>query len=167
MNPEAKDYLSLFAEIAIATVALSGIIMVLAVSGKQISRQRVAQIATQLRMALIAAVFALLPLLITNFDLLSSAIWRICSALYLATMLYLAISSARGKDTYGQSLDKKGRLAVIVVGIPALTLMSLNLWLGTPWPYLVQLTIVLIISMLLFLDFIVHILVESTEQPDQ
>ena len=167
MNPEAKDYLSLFAEIAIATAALSGIIMVLAVSGRQISRQRVAQIATQLRMALIAAVFALLPLLSTNFDLASSAIWRICSALYLATILYVAISVARGKDTYGQSLDEQGRIAGTVVGISALALMSLNLWLGAPWPYLVQLTIVLIVSMLLFLDFIVHILVENTEQSDR
>ena len=163
MNPEAKDYLSLFAEIAIATVALSGIIMVLAVSGRKLSRVRVVLIATQLRIALIVTVFSLLPLLMTNFDLGPESIWRIASALYIGAMLYVGVSLSRGRETYGRNLPRKGQIAGTIAGVSALILMTLNLWLAVPWPYLVQLMIALVVSILLFLDFIYQILVENAE----
>ena len=75
MDPAAKDYLTLFAEVAIAVAALSGIIMVLAVSGRRLSKEQVAQIATQLRMALIVTVYSLLPLLLVNVDIEGAALW--------------------------------------------------------------------------------------------
>ena len=164
MNPEVKDYLSLFAEIAVATVALSGIIMVLAVSGRKLSRERVVQIATQLRIALIATVFSLLPLLMTNFDLRPESIWRISSALYVGVMVYVIASMWRGRGTYGSNLPRNGRIAGTFAGVGALTLMPLNIWLAAPWPYLVQLMIALVVSILLFLDFIYQILLENAER---
>jgi hypothetical protein len=163
MNAEVKDYLALFAEVAIATAALSGIIMVLAVSGRKLSTDRVAQIATQLRMALIVTVFALLPLLLANVEITASWNWRICSGLYILTILYVGISSARGRRTYGQALAAKGRAGGAVVGVSALALLPLNIWLAVPWPYLLQLMLALLMSIFLFLDFIVQILAENSD----
>ena len=41
--------------------------------------------------------------------------------------------------------------------------MSLNLWLAVAWPYLMQLTIALVMSIYLFLDFIIQILRENSD----
>jgi hypothetical protein len=159
----AKDYLSLFAEVSIATVALSGIIMVLAVSGKKLPAERVAQIATQLRIALIVTVMSLLPLLLINFQLEPNLIWRVVSGIYIGIMIYVGVSTSLGRATYAHSLPVKTQNALQLMGGCALVLMGLNLWLAVPWPYLLQLMIALIVSMGLFVDFIYKILIENTE----
>ena len=163
MSPEAKDYLSLFAEVSIAVVALSGIIMVLAVSGRKLPRERVVHIATQLRMALIVTIFSLLPLLMTNFDLAGESIWRVASGMYVIAMFYVGFRASRGQGTYG-NLSGAGRTAGAIAGVCALVLMPLNIWLALPWPYLVQLMIALIVSIFLFLDFIYQVLIENSEE---
>ena len=162
MNPEAKDYLALFAEISVAVVALSGIIMVLAVSGQKLARERVVHIATQLRIALIVTVFALLPLLMTNFNLAAEWIWRIASGTYILFMIYIGFKLSRGAGNYG-TLPGAARIAGNTVGLCGVVLMPLNIWLGQPWPYLVQLMLALILSILLFLDFIYQVLGENSE----
>ena len=163
MDPAAKDYLTLFAEVAIAVAALSGIIMVLAVSGRRLSKEQVAQIATQLRMALIVTVYSLLPLLLVNVDIEGAALWRILAVAYMGMFVYIGIGLAQGRATYGQELSEKSRRAGGVVGYSALVLMSLNLWLAVAWPYLMQLTIALVMSIYLFLDFIIQILRENSD----
>ena len=81
MMQDTSEFLSLFAEVAIATVALSGIIMVLAVPGMQLSKSHISRIAQQLRMALRATVFSLLPLLANSIELEIEMLWHSCSAL--------------------------------------------------------------------------------------
>ena len=80
MNPEVKEYLFLFTEVAIATVALSEITMVLAISGKRLTVTSVNQIATQLRMAFYVTLFSILPLLLDQLQLEPAYTWRITSA---------------------------------------------------------------------------------------
>ena len=162
LNPEAKDYLALFAEISVAVVALSGIIMVLAVSGRKIPRQRVVHIATQLRIALIVTIFSLLPLLMTNFNLAEESIWRVASGAYIVFMAYIGFRLSQGAGMYG-SLPGAARVTGTAVGLCGVVLMPFNVWLGQPWPYLVQLMLALILSILLFLDFVYQVLGENSE----
>ena len=63
-----EDLLSLFSEIAIATVALSGITLVLAVSGMRLSSVLVARIVTQLRMAMILFLTLIVQVLIEKSE---------------------------------------------------------------------------------------------------
>jgi hypothetical protein len=100
----------------------------------------------------------------TNFDLSPESIWRISSILYIGVMVYVITSVWRGRGTYGNNLPKNGRIAGTIAGASALTLMTLNIWLATSWPYLVQLMIALVVSILLFLDFIYQILIENAEE---
>jgi len=79
-------------------------------------------------------------------------------------MIYVAVNLSRGRDTYGRNLPRKGLIGGRIAGVSALTLMTLNLWLAVPWPYLVQLMIALVVSILLFLDFIYQILIENAEE---
>lgn len=53
-----------------------------------------------------------------------------------------------------------------LVTVPAtsgLVLLSLNFWLATDWPYLTQLFIALITSMILFLGFIYQALADNND----
>lgn len=164
MNPEAKEFLSLFAEIAIATVALSGIIMVLAVSGRKLATERVLQIAAQLRTALIVTVFSLLPLLMTNFDLYPESIWRIVSGLLITLMLGLQFLGRGGGGYVGDYLPKSWRIAGPILWVSSVALQAVNLWLAAPWPVLVQLMVGWVLSILLFLEFIYQVLSENAEE---
>ena len=161
MMQDTSEFLSLFAEVAIATVALSGIIMVLAVSGMHLSKSHISRIAQQLRMALIATVFSLLPLLANSIEWEIEILWRSCSALYLSTILYVIYGGMFGKPTYIKPVGQQ--MLVTVAGVSGLTLLGLNLWLANSWPYLLQLTIALVVSMVLFLEFILEILADKEE----
>ena len=114
-------------------------------------------------MALIITIYSLLPLLLANFDIDAAWLWRILAVAYLGVFVYIGIGLARGRATYGQDLSTKSRRAGGAVSLSALVVMSLNLWLAVPWPYLLQLTFALVMSLYLFLDFIIQILLENSD----
>ena len=152
MDSATEELLYLVAEISIATVALSGITMFLAVSNMKLDIPRSSLINTQLRMAFAVTVFSVIPLFIAQFDLLSSTFWRFTSALYLMGIAYLWIQA--GVLSRGEKERLKPAKIAIFAASTAVILLTLNLWLATAWPYMLQLLIAWTSSMILYLGFI-------------
>jgi len=162
MDSDTRDLLYLIAEVSIATVALSGITMVVAISGLKLNVHRTGQITVQLRMAFIVVAFSLLPLLLLQFDLLEDLLWRIATGSYILTIVYVMIRSVMQAEGYDR-LPPKSAPLVVITAIGAFTLLPLNLWLATSWPYMTQLCLGWAVSMGLFIRFIYEILSEKRE----
>jgi hypothetical protein len=165
MNSATQDLLYLMAEVAIATVALSGITMMLAISGMQLDAQRSAQITTQLRMAFIVVALALLPLLLLQFELNDALLWRIATGVYLLVIVYVTVRSALGSESYDR-LPRDTAALVAIPGVGAFTLLPLNLYLAQSWPFLTQLCLAWGVSMALFIRFIYQVLADKRAQGD-
>lgn len=163
MPETTLDLLYLMAEVSIATVALSGITMVLAVSNVDLTDQRAALIGAQLRLAFIVTAFSIFPLLLLQFDLSGSGLWRMGSAGYFAAVAVNIIWSLRTPASLAELPGHAGRL-VGVTAVSAISLLSLNLWLAKSWPYLTQLCVAWSVSTLLFLGFIHEVLGSGRER---
>lgn len=154
------DLLYLMAEISIATMAFSGITMVLAVSSVSLNAKHAGQIGLQLRMAFIVTAFSILPLLLSHYRLDEEELWRIASFAYvlavLANLLYMAFN-----ESSRALLPNKTGLLAQFTGVSAIVLLFLNLWLATSWPYLTQLFIAWCTSTMLFLAFIHEVLMDK------
>lgn len=149
--------LYLLAEVSIATVALSGITMVLAVTNLKLTDQRAALIGIQLRMAFIVTAFSLFPLLLLQYGLSDQILWVTASAVYLSAVLANLAWSAKNQNWISQ-LPTGARRISAVTAMTAVVLLLLNTWQATPWPYLTQLYIGWGCSTLLFLGFIHDVL---------
>ncbi len=156
MSPEVKEFLYLIAQVAIATVTLSGITMMLAISGRSLDEARHRQILNQLRMASLVTTLSIFPLLLDLLGVNGQALWRVTSGTYLVVVIILYAYAF---------INKLGAIGALVLRLPsnvtatsALILLSANLWYAVPWPYLLQLFIAWNASMVLFLLFIGEIL---------
>ncbi len=165
MSPDTQSLLYLIAEVSIATVALSGITMVLAVSGSQLKEERANQIATQLRMASIVVACSLLPLLLNEFKLSEALVWRGATGAYILLIIYVMVRGIMRAESYTGLPPKSARL-VMVAAIGAVSLLPMNLWLAQGWPYITQLFFGWAVSMALFLEFIHIVLSERRERED-
>jgi hypothetical protein len=98
------------------------------------------------------------------FDVDLHLICRFCSSLYIPAIVYVLVGGLRGRDTFGQNLPPRLRGITIPSALSAFGLMGANLCLAKPWPYLTQLLIVLVVSMILFFDFVIQTLIDRGEQ---
>ena len=163
MDAETRDLLYLLGEVSIATVALSGITMVLAVSGMKLTGHRIGQITVQLRMAFLVVAFSILPLVLLQFDLSEKLLWLISTGSYLIVIVFLMIRFRMNAEGY-EGLPRHSLPIALVASIGALTLLPVNLWLAESWPYIVQLFIGWAVSMGLFIRFMYEILSERRDQ---
>jgi hypothetical protein len=141
--------LFLIAQLAIATVALSGITMLIGTSSLRLTFERVVRIRSQLNMASVVAVFAVVPLCIDQLGISESAVWRIASGLYLMTVCALVGAGVRKARS-----EKKVPVmtqVLLVPGLGGLILLPLNIVFVSVWPYLFQLLIAWTVSLILFL----------------
>jgi hypothetical protein len=164
VSPEAGDLLAIFAEIAIGTVALSGITMVFVLSRQDPGERQTGLVAAQLAMASAVVMASVFPLLLGRYGIPETQVWMISSGAYLAIILGLQFLRVRR----GSPLQEiSGNVAIItsVPGISGLTLLAANFWLRADWPYLTQLLIALGTSMVLYLYFVLSVL--SQEQRSQ
>lgn len=162
MSETASNLLYLMAEISIATVALSGITMVLAVTNAGLTRQRAALISIQLRMAVVVTACSIFPLLLVLFDLPGDIFWRVASGFYLLSVFANTASRLSGPASLSV-LSRSAAILVRCTALSAITLLPLNLWLATSWPYLTQLCIAWSVSTLIFLGFIHEVLSDAQD----
>lgn len=161
MAPETHDLLSLFAEVAIGTVALSGITMVIVMSRQEEGDRQTGLVAAQLAMAFAVVVASILPKLLNRYGISEDQVWMTSSGGYLAIIIHLQVMRLRRGSRFPKM---SGRAAAIVV-VPACSgfvLLAANLWLRADWLYLTQLLIALATSMVLYLYFVLTVL--SREQ---
>jgi hypothetical protein len=144
--------LTLTAEVAIATVALSGITMILVTSNLALTFEKFARISSQLNMASVVAIFAMLPLFMDQLEIAPTTLWRVASVIYLVTVCLLVGNGFK----HAQSQHKVPVMAriVMVPGLSAFILLPLNVLYVSVWPYLFQLLIAWAVSLVLFLVFI-------------
>ena len=165
MPESSYDLLYLMAEVSIATVALSGITMVLAVSSVKLNTARASQISIQLRMAFIVTTFSIFPLLLQHYGLNDRLLWQTASIGYI-----IGVALNLLWNTFGHSsklkLPRSSQLLVGLTGTSAFILLSLNIWLATTWPYVTQLFIAWSTSTMLFLSFILEVLSSDDQQED-
>ena len=161
MSPETQDLLTLFAEVAIGTVALSGITMVLVMSRQEQGERQTGLVAAQLAMAFAVVVASILPMLLARYAIPEKHVWMISSGGYAAIIIVLQVLRLLSGSPFPQV---SGRAAIIVMmpGISGLILLAANFWLRADWPYLTQLLIALATSMVLYLHFVLTVL--SQEQ---
>ena len=161
MAPETHDLLGLVAEVAIGTVALSGITMVIVMSRQEEGDRQTGLVAAQLAMAFAVVVASILPKLLNTYGISEDQVWMISSGSYLAIIIHLQVMRLRR----GSRFPKMSGRAAAIVMVPAcsgLVLLAANLWLRADWPYLTQLLIALATSMVLYLYFVLTVL--SREQ---
>lgn len=153
MSPDTQDLLALFAEVAIGTVALSGITMVLVMSRREPGERETGLVAAQLGMAFAVVIASMLPLLLGRYGLDESRLWMVASGCYLAIILALQVLRLLPDSGFPKA---SGSAAVVTVvpGASGLILLGANLWLGAEWPYLTQLMIALGTSMVLYFYFV-------------
>jgi len=156
--------LYLMAEVSIATVALSGITMVLAVTNLELTNQRAALIGIQLRMAFIVTAFSVLPLLLTHYVPTEQVLWIGASIFYLLAVIANLVWSINNQNWISQLPPGAKKLSALTA-ISAVVLLLFNVWRTMPWPYLTQLFIGWSCSTLLFLDFI-HDVLKGETKPD-
>ena len=77
MEASVEQLLVLTSEVSIATVALSGIVMILATTNLELSFDKSARILGQLNMASVVTIFAMIPLFLNHLDISQVALWRI------------------------------------------------------------------------------------------
>jgi hypothetical protein len=162
VSPETQELLALFAEVAIGTVALSGITMVLVMSRQEQSERQTGLVAAQLAMAFAVVVASILPMLLARYLIPEQQVWMLSSGGYLAIIIALQFL----RLLPGSSFPKvSGRAAIIVVmpGVSGLFLLAANLWFRADWPYLTQLLIALATSMVLYLYFVLTVLSQEQE----
>jgi hypothetical protein len=161
MSPDTQDLLALFAEVAIGTVALSGITMVLVMARQAPGERETGLVAAQLGMAFAVVIASMLPLLFGRYGLAESPLWRVSSGSYVAIIVALQILRLLPDSGFPKA---SGRVAVVTVvpGVSGVVLLGANLWLGAEWPYLTQLMIALAASMVLYFYFVLIAL--SAEQ---
>ena len=149
---DEPEFLYLIAQVAIATVTLSGITMMLAVSGRSIEEARRRQILIQLRLAFLVTTLSIFPLILLLFDLDEQLLWRVASSTYLLVFILSVIFGFKHKlfPTGRRML----RLPSYLKRISAIILLPANLWLAEAWPYILQLFIAWNASMVLFLIFV-------------
>ena len=163
MDSSIEQLLYLIAEVSIATVALSGITMFLAVSNMRLDIIRSSLINTQLRMAFAVTIFSIIPLFAFQLlDFSAEETWRVVSALYLFGILYLWVQAGIFSRKAETKL-KPAKLAVFAA-LTAIVLLTANIWLAAPWPYMLQLLIAWSCSMVLYLGFIQSALDEKVEK---
>ena len=161
MEGSVEQLLVLTSEVSIATVALSGIVMILATTNLKLSFDKSARILGQLNMASVVTIFAMVPLFLDHLDISQDALWRIASSFYLGTVVFLlALGFKRAQSN--QKTTTMVRI-VSVPGLSALVLLPLNILFVSVWPYLFQLLIAWVVSVLLFLMFIAEFLQEKVE----
>ncbi len=152
MPPETREFLAILAEVAIGTVALSGITMVLLMARQDPGERQTGLVASQLAMAFAAVVASLVPLLLNTYGLPISQIWMLSSAVYATIILTLQVPRFLPRARFPRI---SGLSAVIVTapGASGMVLLGANLWIRTEWPYLTQLLLALATSMILYLYF--------------
>ena len=158
MSMFPAETIYLLAEVAIATVALSGITMVLATSRSKVKPEQASLISIQLRMATIVTSFCILPLIAREWGIDERTLWQLVSGLYLVTI------SSTFVWNYLHPIDASvfmSRLTVFI-GLIAILLLGSNLWVGEAWLYLSQLFVGWLGSMVLFLGFIRDVLNEKS-----
>jgi hypothetical protein len=165
MNPEVQTLLVLIAEVAIGTVALSGITMVLLVSGGRVDEMQRGTIAAQLSMAFVVVLVAIFPLLVNQYGLDAITMWRVSSAGYL--MLVLGFFAVWGLGLTQISVLQEVPVITRLPASSALILLGYNLWSGTDWPYVTQLFIALAVSMILYLSFVYRALTEPQAEDER
>jgi len=157
MGNEEKELLYLLAQMAVATVTLSGITMMVAISGRKLEATRHhLLINSQLRMAFLVTMLSVLPLLLGQLGLSGPTLWRSASGIYLALVTFFAVYAVSHRLIPTGSLASRlpANLAIASAGI----LLSTNLWLAAPWPYILQLFLAWNASMAVFLIFVADIL---------
>ena len=159
VNPQTADLLYLMAEVSIATAALSGITMMISLSGRKVSAERVTQALIQLRAAVFITGLSMLPLMLDQMGLDGATLWRVSSGLYLVVLAFIAIAF---RPPEMSDFQPGLRVLGIATVLTALLLNSLNLWLHTSWPYMLQLFIGWILSISLFLAFVYDVLSEES-----
>ena len=153
------DTIYLLAEVAIATVALSGITMVLATTRVALKSEQASLISIQLRMATVVTSFCILPLIVREWGIEERVLWQLSSVLYLVTILSTFIWN------YLHPIETPSFMSRLMasIGLIAILLLGVNIWLGDAWPYLTQLFIGWLGSIVLFLGFIRDVLNEKTQ----
>jgi len=157
MSPEEKELLYLIAQMAIATVTLSGITMMVAISGRKLEAGRYHRlINSQLRMAFLVTMLSVLPLMFAQLGLSDQLLWRSASCIYLLLITIFGVYAVTQRIMPTGSLA--ARLPANLAIASAAILLSINLWLAEPWPYILQLFLAWIASMVVFLIFVADIL---------
>ncbi len=157
MSPETQELLTLFAEIAIGTVALSGITMVLVMSRQEQEERQTGLVAAQLAMAFAVVVASILPMLLARYAIPEQHVWMMASGGYAAIIVALQVMRFLSRSPF----PKVAGGAAIIVMMPAISgliLLAANFWLRSDWPYLTQLLIALATSMVLYLYFVLNVL---------
>jgi len=157
MNTEEQELLYLIAQMAIATVTLSGITMMVAISGRKLEASRHHRlINSQLRMAFLVTMLSVLPLILGQLGLSGPFLWRLASGIYLVLVMFFGVYALMQKliptGTFASRLP--ANLAIASAAI----LLSTNFWLAVSWPYILQLFLAWNASMAVFLIFVADIL---------
>jgi hypothetical protein len=158
MSSAPIDLLYLLAEVSIATVALSGITLVLAASKSGLSGDSAPQIAVQLRMASLITILAMLPLVLIECGLEAEILWRTSTAIYILAIIIVSVFNTKTEH----SISLMG--IVGVAGLSALLLLPANLWFAISWPYIAQLFVGWAVSLVLFLKIFHEILNKNVEK---
>jgi hypothetical protein len=160
MHTETFDLLYLLAEVSIATVALCGITMVLVAANQQLSSEQIARIVSQLAMSSVVVVFSIFPLLLNRIFDEVEITWLIASAAYLVVVIAGNLSRFRQSGLL-KNLNTRYRTVTGVAAVSAVLLLGVNIWLKTDFPYLIQLFVAWICSIVLFGGFIYETLSEK------
>ena len=159
MSAFPAETIYLLAEISIATVALSGITMVIATSSSRITSEQAAQITIQLRMATIVTAFCIFPLVAQQWGLEDRALWQLSSTIYLVSILSAFVWSL----LHPIDMPVIHARLVSLVGLIAILLLGSNIYVGGAWLHLTQLFVGWLGSMFLFLSFIKEVLNDRSE----
>ena len=165
MSPETQELLGLFAEVAIGTVALSGITMVLVMSRQEQGERQTGLVAAQLAMAFAVVVASILPMLLSRYLIPEQQVWMLSSGGYLAIVIALQVLRLLPGSSFPKASGRAAIILMMLPGVSGLFLLAANLWLRADWPYLTQLLIALATSMVLYLYFVLTVL--SQEQGSQ
>jgi predicted membrane protein len=152
MDETVGQILTLTAEVAIATVALSGITMILVTSHMELTFEKQVRTSAQLNMASVVAIFAMLPLFLDQLEISPTTLWRVASVIYLVTVgVVVGVGFKRARSH--RKVPVMGRI-VLVPGLSGFILLPMNILHVSVWPYLFQLFIAWTVSLILFLVFI-------------
>ena len=104
-------------------------------------------------------VFSLLPLILNRILDDEKTIWLVSSSIYLAVIVASNLGRLQ-KTNILRKLDSVYGVVTIVAGTSAVIMLGSNLWLRTDVPYLVQLFVAWLCSLILFAQFISDMLSE-------
>ena len=161
MDSDSRELLYLLGEIFIATVALTGIIMVLLGTKSERRESHGAQIAMQLRMSSTVTIFAVFPLVMEKLGLSGEMLWRVSSGAYLSTLLYFNARAIFSVDPTLRPKDQTAFVLIALTGAIAMVTLTSNLFVGGASLHIAQLFIAWVASILLFRMFIIETLVKG------